>query len=59
MTTRTGAGSYDSCNVAVRRMRDLEAAHIPDADITLVARRSVAHDMAGASCWSQYEPGVA
>jgi hypothetical protein len=40
MTTRTIIGLYDSYEAASRTVRDLEAAHIRDADISLVAHRS-------------------
>jgi hypothetical protein len=40
MTTRTIIGLYDTYEAASRTVRDLEAAHIPGADISLVAHRS-------------------
>ena len=40
MATRTVTGLYDSYDVAAQTVRDLEAAHIPYADISLVAHRS-------------------
>ena len=45
MTTRTIVGLYDSYDQAVQTVRDLEAAHIPDTDISIVAHRSDAHDV--------------
>jgi hypothetical protein len=45
MTIRTITGLYDSYDQAVQTVRDLEVAHIPDTDISLVAHRSNAHDV--------------
>ena len=45
MTTRTITGLYDSYDAAAQTVRDLEAAHIPDTDISMVAHRSDAHDV--------------
>jgi hypothetical protein len=39
MTTRTIIGLYETYEAASRTVRDLEAAYIPDADISLVAHR--------------------
>ena len=47
MTTRTIIGLYDSYEAASRTVRDLEAAHIPGADISLVAHRSENHVVTG------------
>ena len=40
MTTTTVTGLYDTYDAAARTVRDLEAAHIPYADISMVAHRS-------------------
>src|ERR1035437_9498018 len=40
MTTTTVTGLYDSYDAAAQTVRDLEAAHIPYADISMVAHRS-------------------
>lgn len=40
MTTRTVTGLYDSYDAAADTVRDLEAANIPDSDISLVAHRA-------------------
>jgi hypothetical protein len=40
MTTTTVTGLYDSYDAATRTVRDLEAANIPDADISIIAHRS-------------------
>ncbi len=40
MATRTVTALYDSYEAAARTVRDLEAAHIPDADISVVAHRT-------------------
>ncbi|HTI80768.1 MAG TPA: hypothetical protein VL614_10010 [Acetobacteraceae bacterium] len=44
MTTKTVTGLYDSYDAAADTVRDLEAANIPDSDISLVAHRSDDHD---------------
>lgn len=49
MTTRTLTGLYDSYDAAVQTVRDLEAARIPYADISMVAHRSDVHDGPGDS----------
>jgi hypothetical protein len=43
MTTRTITGLYDSYDEAALTVRDLEAAHVPYADISMVAYRSDAY----------------
>ncbi len=40
MTKRTITGVYDSYDAATDTVRDLEAAHVPYADISMVAHRS-------------------
>ncbi len=45
MTTRTVTGLYDSYDAAAQTVRDLEAAHIPDSDISIVAHRPDASDV--------------
>jgi hypothetical protein len=47
MTTRTVTGLYDSYDAAAQTVRDLEAAQVPDADISMVAHRSETHDAPG------------
>jgi hypothetical protein len=47
MTTKTVTGLYDSYDAAVRTVRDLEAAHIPHSDISMVAHRTETHDTPG------------
>jgi hypothetical protein len=49
MTTKTLTGLYDNYDQAAQTVRDLEAAHIPDSDISIVAHRSDAHDVPSAS----------
>ena len=44
MATRTVTGLYDSYEAASQTVRDLEAAHIPDSDISMVAHSSDIHD---------------
>lgn len=44
MTSRTVTSLYDSYDLAAQTVRDLEAAHIPDRDISIVAHRSDDHD---------------
>jgi hypothetical protein len=48
MTTTTVTGLYDSYDAAAQTVRDLEAAHIPYADISMVAHRSDAYVASGA-----------
>jgi hypothetical protein len=43
MTTRTVTGLYDSYDEAAQTVRDLEAANIPHADISMVAHRTRSH----------------
>jgi len=45
MTTRTVTGLYDSYDAAAQTVRDFEAAHIPDSDISIVAHRSDGSDV--------------
>ena len=45
MTTRTITGLYDSYEMAVLAVRDLEAAHVPADDISLVAHQSDTRDV--------------
>ena len=45
MTSRTVTGLYDSYDAAAQTVRDLEAARIPDTDISIVAHRSDYHDV--------------
>src|ERR1017187_2888115 len=47
MTTTTVTGLYDSYDAAAQTVRDLEAAHIPYADISMVAHRSDAYVASG------------
>jgi hypothetical protein len=48
MTTRTVTGLYDSYDAATRTVRDLEAANIPYADISMIAHRSNAPEASNA-----------
>jgi len=48
MTTRTVTGLYDSYDAASRTVRDLEAANIPDSDISIVAHESTGGAAVGA-----------
>ncbi len=47
MTTGTVTGLYDSYDAAARTVRDLEAAHISDSDISLIGHRTDAYDAPG------------
>lgn len=49
MATITVTGLYDSYDAAAQSVRDLEAAHIPDRDISMVAHGSDDHDVPGDS----------
>lgn len=49
MSTRTVTGLYDSYDAASLTVRDLEAAHIPVSDISMVAHRSDARDVSNDS----------
>ena len=49
MTTRTVTGLYDSYDAATQTVRDLEAANIPYADISMVAHRSYAPEESNAA----------
>src|ERR1700722_19557219 len=44
MTTTTVTGLYDNYDAAAHTVRDLEAANIPDSDISLVAHSPEHHD---------------
>lgn len=49
MTTRTVTGLYDTYDAAAQTVRDLEAAHIPHDDISIVAHRSDTREVPGES----------
>ena len=61
MTTTTVTGLYDTYDAAAQTVRDLEAAHIPYADISLVAHRSddtIASDVPPSGAATGAEAGV-
>jgi len=49
MTTRTVTGLYDTYDAAARTVHDLEAAHIPHDEISIVAHRSNTREVPGES----------
>ena len=49
MTTRTITGLYDTYDAAAQTVRDLEAAHIPHDEISIVAHRSDTPEVGGES----------
>jgi len=58
MTTRTVTGLYDTYEAALQTVRDLEAANIPHADISLVAHRSYVSEESNAATGAETGAGT-
>lgn len=58
MTTRTVTGLYDTYEAALQTVRDLEAANIPQADISLVAHRSYVSEESNAAAGAETGAGT-
>ena len=58
MTTRTVTGLYDTYEAATQTVRDLEAANIPHADISLVAHRSYVSEESNAATGAETGAGT-
>ena len=58
MTTRTVSGLYDTYEGALQTVRDLEAANIPHADISLVAHRTYVSEESNAATGAETGAGT-